>query len=184
MSLPDIDTAGLFDVAGKSALIIGATGAFGQVACATLGGAGASLTITAGSGDKLAKLEGELAARNIAATAVALRPESEADCDAIVAAAVGAFGKIDILVVASGMNDVAAITDMSHERFQKLMAANVDGAWMIAKAVGAQMIALGNGGKVVFTSSARGKLGHPAGYSAYCASKSAVDGMTRALGCE
>jgi NAD(P)-dependent dehydrogenase (short-subunit alcohol dehydrogenase family) len=33
-------------------------------------------------------------------------------------------------------------------------------------------------------SSARGLLGHPAGYSAYCASKSAVDGITRALGCE
>ncbi len=33
-------------------------------------------------------------------------------------------------------------------------------------------------------SSARGKLGHPAGYSAYCASKSAVEGITRALGCE
>jgi hypothetical protein len=46
------------------------------------------------------------------------------------------------------------------------------------------MIAQNRGGKVVFTSSARGKLGHPAGYSAYCASKSAVDGMTKALGCE
>ena len=46
------------------------------------------------------------------------------------------------------------------------------------------MITQGGGGKVVFTSSARGKLGHPAGYSAYCTSKSAVDGMTKALGCE
>ncbi len=46
------------------------------------------------------------------------------------------------------------------------------------------MMAAGKGGKVVFTSSARGKLGHPAGYSAYCASKSAVDGLTRSLGCE
>ncbi len=33
-------------------------------------------------------------------------------------------------------------------------------------------------------SSARGLLGHPAGYTAYCASKSAVDGITKALGCE
>src|SRR5256885_5561842 len=32
--------------------------------------------------------------------------------------------------------------------------------------------------------SARGLLGHPAGYTAYCASKSAVDGITKALGCE
>jgi NAD(P)-dependent dehydrogenase (short-subunit alcohol dehydrogenase family) len=86
--------------------------------------------------------------------------------------------------VASGMNDISPIIDMEPERFQKVMLANVDGAWLIARAVGKQMIAQGRGGKVVFTSSARGKLGHPAGYSAYCTSKSATDGMTRALGCE
>ena len=64
------------------------------------------------------------------------------------------------------------------------MGANVDGAWLIARAAGRQMLLQGRGGKVVLTSSARGKLGHPAGYSAYCASKSAIDGMTKALGCE
>ena len=42
----------------------------------------------------------------------------------------------------------------------------------------------GNGGKIVLVSSARGLLGHPAGYTAYCASKAAVDGITKALGCE
>jgi NAD(P)-dependent dehydrogenase (short-subunit alcohol dehydrogenase family) len=73
---------------------------------------------------------------------------------------------------------------MTPERFQKVMLANVEGAWLAARSVGRQMIAQGRGGKVVFTSSARGKLGHPAGYSAYCTSKSAVDGMTKALGCE
>ena len=46
------------------------------------------------------------------------------------------------------------------------------------------MLAQGRGGKIVLMSSARGLLGHPAGYTAYCASKSAVDGMTKALGCE
>ena len=46
------------------------------------------------------------------------------------------------------------------------------------------MLAQGDGGKIVLMSSARGLLGHPAGYSAYCASKAAIDGMTKALGCE
>jgi len=46
------------------------------------------------------------------------------------------------------------------------MRANVDGPWLIARAAGRRMIEQGRGGKVVFTSSARGKLGHPAGYSA------------------
>lgn len=184
MTLPIIDSTALFEVAGKSAVIVGATGAFGKVVCATLGGAGAKLTIAAGNADELGALQGELDVAGIIATSVNKRPNSEADCDAIIAAAVAAYGSADILVVASGMNDVAPITDMSPERFQKVMLANVDGAWLIARAAGKQMIAQGTGGKVVFTSSARGKLGHPAGYSAYCTSKSAVDGMTKALGCE
>jgi NAD(P)-dependent dehydrogenase (short-subunit alcohol dehydrogenase family) len=46
------------------------------------------------------------------------------------------------------------------------------------------MLAQNRGGKVILMSSARGLLGHPAGYTAYCASKSAIDGITKALGCE
>jgi NAD(P)-dependent dehydrogenase (short-subunit alcohol dehydrogenase family) len=184
MTLPSIDTSALFDVRGKSALIVGATGAFGKVVCATLGGAGAQLSITAGDAEELGRLQADLQDTGIQAVGIAKRPNSEADCEAMVTAAVKTYGRIDILVVASGMNDVAPIVDMTVGRFQKVMLANVEGAWLIARAVGRQMITQGDGGKVVFTSSARGKLGHPAGYSAYCTSKSAVDGMTKALGCE
>ena len=184
MTLPVINPGTLFDVRGKSALVVGATGAFGKVACATLGRAGARLTIAAANVDELSKLVNELAAEQIESHSIARRSNSEADALAIVESAVSAYGCVDILVVASGMNDVSPIVDMSPERFGRVMQANVEGAWLIARAVGRQMIAQARGGKVVFTSSARGKLGHPAGYSAYCASKSAVDGMTKALGCE
>ena len=102
----------------------------------------------------------------------------------IVAAAVARFGRVDILVVASGKNDVSKIVDMAPERFLDVMDANVTQSWLIARAVGRQMLAQGEGGKIVLMSSARGLLGHPAGYTAYCASKSAIDGVTRALGCE
>jgi NAD(P)-dependent dehydrogenase (short-subunit alcohol dehydrogenase family) len=184
MTLPVINPGTLFDVRGKSALVVGATGAFGKVACATLGRAGARLTLAAASVDELSKLVNELAAEQIESHSTARRSNSEADALAIVESAVSAYGSVDILVVASGMNDVSPIVDMSPERFGRVMQANVEGAWLIARAIGRQMIAQARGGKVVFTSSARGKLGHPAGYSAYCASKSAVDGMTKALGCE
>jgi NAD(P)-dependent dehydrogenase (short-subunit alcohol dehydrogenase family) len=99
-------------------------------------------------------------------------------------AATGKFGGIDILVVASGLNDVSMITEMSLERFQKVMEGNVTGAWLLCRAFGKRAIPQNRGGKVVLVSSARGLLGHPAGYSAYCTSKSATDGLTKALGCE
>jgi NAD(P)-dependent dehydrogenase (short-subunit alcohol dehydrogenase family) len=182
--LPKVNPDGLFDVRGKSAIVVGATGAFGKVACATLGNAGARLTIAAGNAKELSTLAQELVTAKIESQSIARRPNTESDAAAILEAAIGAFGGVDILVVASGINDVSSIVDMSPERFSKVMEANVNGAWLIARAVGRQMIAQGRGGKVTFTSSARGKLGHPAGYSAYCASKAAVDGMTKALGCE
>jgi NAD(P)-dependent dehydrogenase (short-subunit alcohol dehydrogenase family) len=116
----------------------------------------------------------ELANEAIEPNSIARRSNSEADAQAIVGCAVSAHGGVDILVVASGMNDVSPIVDMSPERFARVMQANVEGAWLIARAAGRRMIAQARGGK----------LGHPAGYSAYCASKSAVDGMTKALGCE
>jgi len=184
MTLPQIDTTSLFDVSGKSAVVVGATGSFGKVVCATLGSAGARLTITGGNKDDLNALQLELTSAGIEAVAINLRPNTEAECTTIVQAASTAYGGVDILVVASGINDVDMIGELTPERFQKVMLANVEGAWLMARAVGKQMIAQGRGGKVVFTSSARGKLGHPAGYSAYCTSKSAIDGLTKALGCE
>lgn len=184
MSLPKIEPAALFGIRGKSALVVGATGAFGSVACAALAAAGAKLTVSAGNAEQLRALCAELEGLAGAVASVARRPNNEAEAAAMVSAAVLAHGGLDILVVASGMNDVSPIVDMSRERFDAVMQANVYGAWLIARAAGKHMIEQGRGGKVVFTSSARGLLGHPAGYSAYCSSKAAVDGMTKALGCE
>jgi len=185
MTTPSIDVANLFDVAGKSAVIVGATGAFGKVACETLRAAGARLTIAAGSAGALSDLERALnAGATTRVVSIARRPDTEANAETIADAAVAAHGAIDILVVASGINDVSPIVDMGLDRFSRVMDANVTGTWLMARAAGRRMIAQSRGGKIVLTSSARGKLGHPAGYSAYCASKSAVDGMTRALGCE
>ncbi|MEM9287435.1 MAG: SDR family oxidoreductase [Pseudomonadota bacterium] len=174
----------LFDIRGKVAIITGATGAFGEVAAEVLGDAGCKLVLAGANGAKLDILAARLDADDIVCNAVTVRPDSEANCNSLVDAAVTAFGQLDILVVASGMNDVSPIADMERERFERVMDANVTGSWLMCQAAGRQMLKQGRGGKVVLVSSARGKLGHPAGYSAYCASKAATDGLTRALGCE
>jgi NAD(P)-dependent dehydrogenase (short-subunit alcohol dehydrogenase family) len=178
------DPMSLFGVKGKVAIVTGASGAFGALAAKVLAGAGAKIVAVAGSKDALDEVVAECRALGAEAEGVNRRPSSEAECDAIVAEAVGQYGRVDILVVASGKNDVAKITEMAPERFLDVMDANVTQSWLMARAAGKRMLEQGEGGKVVLMSSARGKLGHPAGYSAYCASKSAVDGLTRALGCE
>ncbi|HEX8829338.1 MAG TPA: SDR family oxidoreductase, partial [Xanthobacteraceae bacterium] len=118
------------------------------------------------------------------AEAVNLRPNSAANCDTIVGAAKSLFGGVDILVLAAGINKVAKIVDQPPDTFLEVMDVNVTQSWLMARAAGKEMLAQGRGGKVIFMSSARGLLGHPAGYTAYCASKSAIDGITKALGCE
>ena len=174
----------MFDLKGRVALVTGATGAFGNVAAKTLAGAGCKLVLTANNAERLAKIGAECEALGAAVCPVNLRPDSEANCATMVGAAVESFGQLDILVVASGINRVAKIDDMAPETFLEVMDANVTQAWLASRAATKQMKTQESGGKIVLVSSARGLLGHPAGYTAYCASKSAIDGMTKALGCE
>jgi NAD(P)-dependent dehydrogenase (short-subunit alcohol dehydrogenase family) len=178
------DPTSLFDINGKTAIVTGASGAFGALAAKVLAGAGANVVLAASKEDELKKVAAECEALGGKAAIIALRPSSEENCDKIVETALGKFGSVDILVVASGLNKVQKIVEQKYEDFLDVMDANVNQSWLMSRAAGRQMLKQGKGGKVVLTSSARGLLGHPAGYTAYCASKSAVDGITKALGCE
>lgn len=174
----------MFDVKGQVALITGASGAFGMVAARILAGAGCKLVLAAGNQAALDEIVEECRALGSEVMALNLRPSDEAACQFLIDEAVACFGQLDILVVASGMNKVALINDMAPETFTDVMDANVTQSWLLARAAAGQMKAQGQGGKIVLVSSARGLLGHPAGYTAYCASKAAVDGITKSLGCE
>ena len=174
----------MFDVKGKTALITGASGAFGMVAARVLSGAGCNLVLVAGNQDALDEIAQECRDAGSDVTTVNKRPTDEVACAKMVQVAVDTYDALDILVVASGMNKVALINDMEPETFTSVMDVNVTQSWLLARAASAQMKKQGNGGKIVLVSSARGLLGHPAGYTAYCASKAAVDGITKALGCE
>lgn len=173
----------MFDVKDNVALITGASGAFGMVAARILAGAGCKLVLVAGNQEALDEIASECRDLGARVTAINTRPSDEAICNDLVQQAVAAYGALDILVVASGMNKVALVNDMTPETFNAVMDANVNQSWLLARAAAAQMKEQGSG-KIVLVSSARGLLGHPAGYSAYCASKAAVDGITKALGCE
>ncbi|WP_299641840.1 SDR family oxidoreductase [uncultured Ruegeria sp.] len=173
----------MFDVKDNVALITGASGAFGMVAARVLAGAGCNLVLAAGNQQALDEIAKECEALGAAVVTVNTRPNDEASCDALVGEAVSTFGKLDILVVASGMNKVAPINDMAPETFDAVMDANVNQSWLLARSAAKQM-KVSEYGKIIFVSSARSILGHPAGYTAYCASKAAVNGITKALGCE
>lgn len=186
MSLPEtaIPPSGLFDLSGRSALITGATGALGGVAARALAAAGAKLTLAAGGADALEALGSELRDAGAEIELVARRPASAEDAEAIARAAVAVHGRIDILLTAAGLNRTSAIVDFAVDDWDTVMDGNVRGSWLACRAVGRRMLDQGDGGRVVLVSSTRGKLGHPAGYTAYCPSKAAIDGLTKSLACE
>lgn len=181
MSLPTPQA--IFSLAGKSALVTGATGAFGAEAAKALAGAGATVTIAGGNESKLAAVADAINSGGGNAHPVALRPSTEADVDTIVAAAAEAGGGLDIVVSGSGTNIVAPITEQSPEDWDTVMDVNVRQSWLLCRSAGKVMLDQGRGGKVILMSSARATLGM-ANYSAYCPSKAAIDLLTKSLAAE
>ena len=117
----------MFGLEGQSALITGATGALGSAAARALAAAGVNLILAGGNAEALTKLETELKKTGAKVAAVNRRPASPQDTDAMVNAAVEVYGKLDLVLAASGMNFVAPITEMPVERFDEVMEANVRG---------------------------------------------------------
>ena len=93
------------------------------------------------------------------------------------------FSRIDILVNAAGLAIRKPADSFPIDEWQQVMDVNARGTFLSCQAVGRTMITQGSG-KIINLSSVRGRYGLPADYAAYCASKGAVDTLTRTLACE
>ena len=175
--------ASVFDLTGRSAVVTGATGAFGEQAAYALAGAGAHVTLAGANTAKLQAVAQAIGDGGGAVTTVARRPATEEDVEEIVASAAAAGGGLDIVVAGSGTNIPSPIVDQDPADWDAVMDANVRQSWLLCRAAGRVMIPQGRGGKVILMSSTRGQLGL-ANYTAYCPSKAAVDLLTKALAVE
>jgi NAD(P)-dependent dehydrogenase (short-subunit alcohol dehydrogenase family) len=174
----------LFDVRDKVAIITGASGSFGHACAVALGALGAKLLLASGTADELEAVVKDVRDVGGQVASVVRRPDTLSDAEAILTAALDAYGRVDQLVVASGTNKAGFIESQSYEDWQRVMDANVRGPWLMAKAVGGYWIKESIKGKVVLMSSTRGRHGNFSGYTAYCSSKGATDALTRVLATE
>ncbi|MGO9046742.1 MAG: SDR family NAD(P)-dependent oxidoreductase [Xanthobacteraceae bacterium] len=174
----------LFDVRDKVAIITGASGSFGHACAVALGALGAKLLLASGTAEELETVVKDVRDVGGNVASIVRRPDTLADAEAILKAALDAHGRVDQLVVASGTNKAGFIENQSYEDWQRVMDANVRGPWLMAKAVGSYWIKEGIKGKVVLMSSTRGRHGNFSGYTAYCSSKGATDALTRVLATE
>lgn len=114
------------------------------------------------------------------------------DCDVsvraqvenLVARATGELGRINVLVNnAADPGDRLPIVEMDDEVWYRVIDVNLNGLYLVTKAVARQMIEAGQGGRIINISSTAGRVGI-AGYGAYCATKFATIGFTQQLAVE
>jgi gluconate 5-dehydrogenase len=168
-----------FRLDDRVALIAGGGGAIGSAIGQAFADAGAKVVLVGHS-----KENTEAAARSIGADALAVVADatSEADCEAAVAQAVERFGRLDICVnaVGGGAGKVLhSAEEYPRDDWDWIFELNLRSTVVTTQAAVKQMIAAGNGGKVLNLVSVRAFLGINAGYSAYVAAKGAVASLTR-----
>ncbi|MEU8240071.1 glucose 1-dehydrogenase [Actinoplanes missouriensis] len=157
---------------GKVALITGGARGMGKAHARHFTAEGARVVI----GDVLEE-KGQRVADEIGGVFVRHDVTSADDWAAVVAAATGAYGRIDVLVNNAGILRHAPVTEMDPDEFRHVLDVNLVGSWLGIRAVVPVMRDAG-GGSIVNISSIEGIAG-AAGLAAYSASKFGVRGLTR-----
>jgi NAD(P)-dependent dehydrogenase (short-subunit alcohol dehydrogenase family) len=164
---------------GKRALVTGAGRGLGLAAAAALAEAGAHVTLAART---VAEIEAAAEAlRGQGGAAEALRLDVT-DIDGA-ARALDAAEAFDVFVNNAGTNRPKPFVEVSVEDYDAVMGLNVRAAFFAAQAVARRMIAAGRGGSIVNVSSQMGHVG-AANRTIYCASKHALEGLTKAMAVE
>jgi len=166
-------------LAGKVAIISGASSGIGQASARDLAREGARLVLSARRRERLDALIEEIRALGSDAIAVIGDASDEATALNTVAAAKKAFGRIDILINNVGVGNYKPLIDTSLEDYVEMMDVNVRSTFLFTRHVVPVMIAQG-GGLVLMISSMAGVYGFP-GEAVYCATKFAQVGFAQGL---
>ena len=175
----DLPALPSFDLAGKRALVAGASSGIGLGCAAALAAQGAEVTLAARRADVLSEAAEASADRGWSARTL---PLDVADT-AATQAAVAAEEPFDVLLNAAGLARHGPAAETAPEDFDAVMHVNLRGAFFLLQAAARRLIEAGRPGSLVTISS---QMGHVGGQdrAVYCASKHAVEGMTKAMAIE
>ncbi len=167
---------------GQVAIVTGAAGALGQLACHTFAQAGANVILVGRRSDALQECVPGLEALGIKAMAVAADVTDSSSVNAMVETVRDRFGRIDILFNNAGSTSPKSLLELSDTDWHRVMDSSATGSFFTARAVAPLMMAAGSGRILNMGSilSLRG-MSHRV---AYAAAKAAVANLTRALAIE
>jgi NAD(P)-dependent dehydrogenase (short-subunit alcohol dehydrogenase family) len=173
----------LLSLAGKAALVTGASSGFGRHFARVLAGAGAKVALAARRIDALERLAAEIRAGGGQAAACAMDVTDRASVALAVQAAEAALGPLTILVNNAGIPSNSYFTGTSEEAWRKVMAVNLDGVFRVGQEAARRMVANGRGGSIINIASILG-FGAIKTLSTYSASKAAVVSLTQSMALE
>ena len=164
---------------GLTAVVSGAGRGLGRAVAFALAEAGASAVLVSRTQSELDAVAAAIeAGGGTASTLICDVTDTER-----VAQTIGALDRIDILVNVAGTNYPEPLAAVTEEHFDRTMALNVKATFMVSQAAAGRMEAGGRGGAIINVSSQMGHVGAP-NRTVYCASKHAVEGMTKAMAVE
>lgn len=173
----------LFDLSGRVAVVTGGNRGIGLGMARGLARAGAKLALWARDEARSAEAEQELSGLGAEVLSVSCDVSSEEDVRSACAATLERFGRIDAGFANAGYGAFGNPLKLSLESWRRLMAVNLDGAFLTFRELARHMVERGGGGKLVVIGSIGASFGMPR-QEHYSASKGAVLSLVRSLAVE
>ena len=170
------------DLGGKAAIVTGGANGIGREIAPQLAAVGAAVLVADRDGAGAEAVAGEIVATGGRAVGQEVDVRDPAGCEALVAAAHEAFGRLDALVTSAGIARSRPFLRTSLELWQETLAVNLTGTFLCCQAAASAMIAAG-GGRIITMASVSGERGGT-GRAAYGASKGGVITLTRVMAVE
>jgi 3-oxoacyl-[acyl-carrier protein] reductase len=169
----------MIDLAGKSAVVTGGSRGIGRAIVLRLAQQGADVAFSY-KGNEAAAKEAATEVSKLGRKAVPIQGDATdpAAAEALVKAALDAFGKVDILVNNAGITRDDLIMRMTPEMFREVLETNLFGAFYVTKAVTRPMLKA-KGGRIINITSVSGQAGQM-GQANYSAAKAGLIGLTKA----
>jgi NAD(P)-dependent dehydrogenase (short-subunit alcohol dehydrogenase family) len=168
-----------FSLAGKVAIVTGASSGLGVAFAVGLADAGADIAICARRVEKLEETKAQVLERGRRCIAVQADVSDPNDCDRVVAETVEQLGKVDVLINNAGIGTAVPATRETPDEFRRVIDINLNGSYFMAQACGRAM--RDGGGSIVNIGSVIGSTSAFLPQAAYASSKAAIIGLTRDL---
>lgn len=169
----------------KVALITGASSGIGKAIATRFAAEGAHVAVNYRPGTKEDAQAAEDEAASFATTSIAVVADvsKREDVERMMHEIVSKFGRLDIAINNAGVEIKKPFLEVTDAEWNKVIAVNLFGSYLVSQVAAQQMVRQGDGGKLIFISSVHEDIPFPQ-YTAYCASKGGVRMMMRNLAME